>query len=356
MNKKKRRVAVLLSATIGSAVLVLSGCSGKSDQTEKTLRVGVITYTQDDPFINGLTDELKEQLKAMENKERRIIVSTKSGNDDQQEQNEKVEEMIDAGCDVLCINLVDRTAPSRIIRMARNEDIPVIFFNREPVREDLVQWEKLYYVGCDAEQSGIMQGEIAAEYINSHPEVDKNKDGKIQYVLLEGEAGHQDAISRTEYSVKTLMKKDVILEKLSYQLADWNRGQAENRMNRLISQYGKEIELVISNNDEMALGAVEAYRTVGYAREDWPVIFGIDGLEEALEAVKAGEMQGSILNDRVDQAKEMAKMAVELFEGEDFEQESLKEGRYYFSEYQKVDGSNIDEYLNAEETISHSGM
>lgn len=83
--------------------------------------------------------------------------------------------MIDAGCDVLCINLVDRTAPSRIIRMARNEDIPVIFFNREPVREDLVQWEKLYYVGCDAEQSGIMQGEIAAEYINSHPEVDKTR-------------------------------------------------------------------------------------------------------------------------------------------------------------------------------------
>ena len=69
MNKKKRRVAVLLSATIGSAVLVLSGCSGKSDQTEKTLRVGVITYTQDDPFINGLTDELKAQLKAMENNE-----------------------------------------------------------------------------------------------------------------------------------------------------------------------------------------------------------------------------------------------------------------------------------------------
>ena len=211
-------------------------------------------------------------------------------------------------------------------------------------------------MGCDAEQSGIMQGEIAEEYIKSHPEVDKNQDGKIQYVLLEGEAGHQDAISRTEYSVKTLMKNDVILEKLSYQLADWNRGQAENRMNRLISQYGKKIELVMSNNDEMALGAVEAYRKAGYVREEWPVIFGIDGLEEALEAVKAGEMQGSILNDRVDQAKEMAKMAVELFEGEDFEQESLKEGRYYFSEYQKVDGSNIDEYLNAEETISHSGM
>ena len=349
MNKKKRRVAVLLSATIGSAVLVLSGCSGKSDLRRRTTRLPLWQHPYIEYNINGLTDELKEQLKAMENKERRIIVSTKSGNDDQQEQNEKVEEMIDAGCDVLCVNLVDRTAPYRIIRMARNEKIPVIFFNREPVKEDLMQWDKLYYVGCDAEQSGIMQGEIAAEYINSHSEVDKNKDGKIQYVLLEGEAGHQDAISRTEYSVKTLMKNDVSLEKLSYQFADWNRGQAENRMNRLISQYGTEIELVLSNNDEMALGAVEAYRKVGYIRKDWPVIFGIDGLEDALEAVKAGEMQGSIYNDRVDQAKEMAKMAVTLFEGKDLDQESLKDGRYYFSEYKKVDGSNIEEYLNAEE-------
>ena len=115
MNKKKRRVAVLLSATIGSAVLVLSGCSGKSDQTEKTLRVGVITYTQDDPFINGLTDELKAQLKAMENKERRIIVSTKSGNDDQQEQNEKVEEMIDAGCGNVCVEVIARKLRSAAV-------------------------------------------------------------------------------------------------------------------------------------------------------------------------------------------------------------------------------------------------
>ena len=355
MSKKCRKKSVC-AVVVMVAMLCISGCGSGKIKSDKVLRVGVVTYTQDDPFINALADKLKENLKSMETEDMKITVSVKNGNDDQQDQNDIVEEMIDAGCDVLCINLVDRTAPSRIIRMARNEDIPVIFFNREPVREDLVQWEKLYYVGCDAEQSGIMQGEIAAEYINSHSEVDKNKDGKIQYVLLEGEAGHQDAISRTEYSVKTLMKNDVILEKLSYQLADWNRGQAENRMNRLISQYGKKIELVMSNNDEMALGAVEAYRKAGYAREDWPVIFGIDGLEEALEAVKAGEMQGSILNDRVDQAKEMAKMAVELFEGEDFEQESLKEGRYYFSEYQKVDGSNIDEYLNAEETISHSGM
>ena len=359
MKKKTERIY----RTIGVftiAAIVFSGCGtgqSRKEQDGKNLKIGISVYDQYDTFVSELVSNFQDYAKTREKDWGiSITMDVENANKSQMIQNDQMDDFIKDGMDVVCINLVDRTDASTIIEKAQASDVPVIFFNREPVREDLMQWEKLYYVGCDAEQSGIMQGEIAEEYIKSHPEVDKNQDGKIQYVLLEGEAGHQDAISRTEYSVKTLMKNDVILEKLSYQLADWNRGQAENRMNRLISQYGKKIELVMSNNDEMALGAVEAYRKAGYVREEWPVIFGIDGLEEALEAVKAGEMQGSILNDRVDQAKKMAKMAVELFEGEEFDQESLKEGRYYFSEYQKVDGSNIDEYLNAEETISHSEM
>ena len=339
----------MIFLTVSVLALSFPGCGKKENTSDRTLRVGIVTYTQDDPFINTMTEQIREDLKLKESKDMKILVSVKNGDNDQRDQDELVEEMIAAGCDVLCVNLVDRTAPSDIIKAARQEKIPVIFFNREPVKEDLMQWDQLYYVGCDAKQSGEMQGEIAADYLKAHPGADKNQDGKIQYVLLEGEAGHQDAISRTDCSVKTLIENGIELEKLSYQFADWNRGQAENRMSQLIDHYGTEIELVISNNDEMALGAVEAYRKVGYIRKDWPVIFGIDGLEDALEAVKDGEMQGSIYNDRVDQAKEMAKMAVTLFEGKDLDQESLKDGRYYFSEYKKVDGSNIEEYLNAEE-------
>lgn len=242
MNKTDRKKWMTLAVMI-LLIFTCSGCGTRHPKMKEALRVGVVTYTLDDPFINAMTDKLKENLKSMETEDMKIIVSVKNGRDDQQAQNETVEEMIDAGCDVLCINLVDRTAPSRIIKLAKQNHIPVIFFNREPVREDLLQWEDLYYVGCEAEQSGIMQGEIAADYIKDHPEVDKNQDGKIQYVLLEGEAGHQDTISRTDYSVKTLIEKGVQLEKLSYQFADWNRGQAENRMTRLISQYEDGIGL-----------------------------------------------------------------------------------------------------------------
>ena len=256
-RQKRRKIYVLLLAA--AMIVSLMGCGSSNKKSNKTMRVGVVTYTADDRFINAMIEKVKSQLKTMETTNMNVIVSVRSGDNDQREQDEIVDEMIDAGCDVLCVNLVDRTAPANIIKSARQSDIPVIFFNREPVRDDLMQWEKLYYVGCDAKESGDMQGEIAANYIKKHSEVDRNGDGKIQYVLLEGEAGHQDAISRTDCSVKTIMDKGVDLEKLSYQFADWNRGQAENRMTQLISQYGSQIELVISNNDEMALGAVEAY-------------------------------------------------------------------------------------------------
>ena len=344
MSKKCRKKSVC-AVVVMVAMLCISGCGSGKIKSDKVLRVGVVTYTQDDPFINALADKLKENLKSMETEDMKITVSVKNGNDDQQDQNDIVEEMIDAGCDVLCVNLVDRTAPSRIIRLAKHNDIPIIFFNREPVWEDLMQWEDLYYVGCDAEQSGVMQGEIAADYIKNHPEVDKNQDGEIQYVLLEGEAGHQDAISRTDFSVKTLIEKEVNLEKLSYQFADWNRGQAENRTNQLIEQYGDKIEMIISNNDEMALGALEAYKKSKYNKKQWPIIFGIDGLDDALAAIKNGEMQGTVYNDKEDQALEISRLVVDIYQGNSMKNHNLQQGKYYVSQYKKVEKSSIDKFI-----------
>lgn len=343
-RQKRRKIYVLVLAV--AMIVSLMGCGSSNKKTNKTMRVGVVTYTSDDPFINAMVEKVKSQLKTMETTNMNVIVSVRSGDNDQREQDEIVDEMIDAGCDVLCVNLVDRTAPANIIKSARQSDIPVIFFNREPVRDDLMQWEKLYYVGCDAKESGDMQGEIAADYIKKHGEVDRNGDGKIQYVLLEGEAGHQDAISRTDCSVKTIMEGGVELEKLSYQFADWNRGQAENRMTQLISQYGSQIELVISNNDEMALGAVEAYNNSKISRDRWPVIFGIDGLDDALQAIKQGDMQGTVYNDKEAQAGEIARLAVDLFNGSSLDGHRLDEGRYYVSPYWKVDVDSVDDFLH----------
>ena len=169
MNKRKKIVVGLILGII--LVCNICGCQSNKEEKNSILRVGIVTYTQDDPFINALKEQLKGNLKTMETKDMKIMISERNGDNDQRDQNEAVEEMIDAGCDIMCINLVDRTEPSKIIKMARQNNIPVIFFNREPVKEDLKQWDKLYYVGCNAEQSGKMQGQIAAKYIKKNKKI-----------------------------------------------------------------------------------------------------------------------------------------------------------------------------------------
>ena len=321
MRRNNMNICIILLVMM----TLLSGCTKQETETHKTLRVGVVLYTQDDPFINALADCLKANFEEEESDDLKIIMTVRDGKNDQSEQNAVVQEIIDAGCDVLCVGLVDRTEPSDIIEMAQSENIPVIFFNREPVREDIMQWDQLYYVGAEAEQSGSMQGELAADLIQSNNGIDRNHDGKIQYVILEGEAGHQDTIIRTDSVVETLMDKGIRLEKLS-------------------DQYGDEIELVLSNNDEMALGAVNAYDKLGYTEEERPVIFGIDGLEDALDAIQQGDIQGTVYNDKEGQAAQIANLALDLFQNNALTQYHFEDERYIFLPYQKVDASNVADY------------
>lgn len=107
----------------------------------------------------------------------------------QNTQNDQVERFISLGCDVMCINPVDRTAASVIIDKAMAADIPVVFFNRQPVEEDMDRWDQLYYVEAAAKESAVLQGSIVVDHYRENPEsLDLNGDGVVSYVLLEGRA------------------------------------------------------------------------------------------------------------------------------------------------------------------------
>ena len=278
-----------------------------------------------------------------------VMVTVRDAVGSQRTQNDQVKEMIDEGCNILCINLVDRTDPSEIIDSAKEKNIPIIFFNREPVAEDMMQWDKLYYVGAKARQSGQMQGEIAANLILKDKSIDKNHDGKIQYVVLEGEMGHQDAIVRTDSSVETILAKGIKMEKLSYEIANWKRAQAQNRMEQLIRQYGNTIELVLSNNDDMALGALDSYRIMGYTKDNMPMMLGVDGMQEALEAVKDGCLTGTVYNDKEGQAKMMAAIVFASVSGKGLDGIHFENLTEVYLPYQKVTIDNVDHYLETNE-------
>ena len=107
------------SILIGCMLLCLTGCTANSEKKRDVLRVGVVLYTQDDPFINALTDCLKEDLAGYESDSLKVIMTVRDGKNDQKIQNEVVKEMLDAGCEILAVDLVDRTEPSNIIKMAK---------------------------------------------------------------------------------------------------------------------------------------------------------------------------------------------------------------------------------------------
>ena len=228
---------------------------------------------------------------------------------------EQVDRFLDRGYDVLLVNIVDRTAAAVLIDKAEAAGVPVIFFNRQPVAEDIDYRERVYYVGARAEESGALQGKLVLDaWRDEVLGLDRNGDGVLQYVMLEGEPGHQDSLLRTEWSVKTLTDAGVAVEKLDGDAANWNRGQAAAKMAQWLDEFGDGIEVVFSNNDDMALGAIDAIR----AREGFgALVVGVDGTAPALEAVASGELYGTILNNGKGIAKAMLDLALALADGRD---------------------------------------
>jgi methyl-galactoside transport system substrate-binding protein len=336
--KKKGRWQWIRLLFLPVVFLALTGCGRQGKNEVTSIKIGVSVYNQYDTFISQLMTTFEAVAKEKEEETGgSILIDVQNAAGSQSEQNNQIEDFINSGCDILCVNLVDRTDPTMIIDKAKSADIPVIFFNRELVEEDLERWEKLYYVGAVALESGILQGEIVVEtYQNTPDKLDKNKDGILQYVILEGEAGHQDAIIRTEYSVNTIEEGGIAVEKLGHAIANWNRGQAQAKMQQWLETLGDKIELVLANNDDMALGAIDALKAAGISLSEAPFIVGIDGTEAAMEVLEEGWLSGTVFNDSDGQARQMLLLAYDLATGSSTDDVAYKEGRYVRLPYQKV--------------------
>ena len=332
----------LLWAVLG--LLALCACGG-GEERDDSLRIGVALYTQDDTFISTMARSLEQLAQEEENRiGLKITLLLSDGRSSQTTQLDQVDRFLARGCDVLCVNIVDRTAAAVMIDKAQAEGVPLIFFNRQPVEEDIQRWERIYYVGASARESGELQGRLVLEaWEKERPRWDANGDGVLQYVMLEGEPGHQDALLRTEYAIQVLADAGVEVEKLAGDTANWNRAQGASRTARWLEEFGARIEVIFSNNDDMALGAIDALKETGRPLESWPLIVGVDATEPALEAVAAGELYGTVYNDGPGQARAMLDLALALYHGEDPAQAAaLEEGHYVWLPYQPVTGNNTE--------------
>ena len=302
MNRMKKLLCTVL------AMMLL----GTPAFAEELPAFGVCVYDGTDTFMASLRLHLETYAQG---KARLTVYDSRN---DQNLQNDQVESMLEAGVDVLIINPVDRLAAGYLIEKARQRQTPALFINKEPLLEDLLLYEYAFYVGADGAESGRLSGEILAEYFLAYPEADRNGDGTVQYVLIKGEPGHQDAELRTQNALKPLQEAGFHVEKLQEDTGMWRRQLAQEKMAGFLLAWGDQIECVISNNDEMALGAINALKAAGYfsGGRFMPVV-GVDAISPAIEALRQGSLLGTVFNDGERQAMAAVDLAILLARGEE---------------------------------------
>lgn len=303
------------SLVLAALLFLPAGCTA-GDSEEKAIRIGVAIYKGDDTYIATITASIQERVDAyVRETGEKVYVTVSDAQESQATQNDQIDRFLSLNYDVLCVNLVDRTDAGRVVDKARAADVPVIFFNREPVLEDLTSWSRVYYMGSDARESAELQaGIVLSLWERDRAALDLNGDGILQYVMLEGESRHQDTIIRTEVPIQVLKDAGVPMERIDGGRANWSRSQAAALVEGYFSTHGSAIELIFCNNDDMALGAADAVERLSLSFHN---IVGIDGTPQGLAAVDGGKLLGTVVMDSPAHGDTAFHMALALARGED---------------------------------------
>ncbi len=298
--KKIGMIALVLLMAL-SVVNVFA--AGQKDSGQ--IVIGANIYSFADNFMNGVMKPELERYAA--GKGAKIEIVDSEGQ--QAKLNDQVDVFITKKVSVLAINLVDPASAQAIINKAKAAKIPLILFNKEPTEAGaMASYDKVWYVGTNSAESGIIQGQMMVNDWKANPSWDKNKDGVVQYVLLKGEPGHPDAEARTKESVKAFVDAGIKVQQLALEAdPNWSTQHGNDKMATwLTSSFGKNIELVICNNDGMAFGAINALKTAGVKLP----LYGVDALDQALTHIADGEMNGTVLNDGVNQSRATLDLAI----------------------------------------------
>ncbi len=303
----------LLTMMLVLLTFVLSCGSKKAESTDgaKKVTLGVTYYKFDDNFLAGMRNDM---IAIAKEKYPNIELLNNDSQNSQSILNDQIDVLINKGVDVLVINLVDPTAGQQVINKAKAANIPIVLFNKDPGVEALNSYDKAWYVGTTPKDSGILQGQVIEKAWLANPAYDLNGDGVIQYVMLFGEPGQPDAEARTKYSIEYLNGKGIKTEELHKDIANWDAAQAKDKMDAWLSgPNANKIEVVIANNDGMALGAVESVKAF---KKKLPV-FGVDAIQEALTLIEKGEMVGTVLQDATGQARAILELANNIANGKE---------------------------------------
>ncbi|EKQ56730.1 MULTISPECIES: galactose ABC transporter substrate-binding protein [unclassified Clostridium] len=309
-------VTIVLTAGTSKNIIPVSSNSSK----KLPVKIGVFFDNSNAMYISLLKQNLEAIEKENEDKVKFTYFNAK---DNQTLQNESIEKALADDYDLFIIGIISPNLNDvkGTLSKIMEKDIPLIL-NPDPAQEIInfvKPYKKFVVIGADFEQSGTMEGKILANEWNAHKDIiDKNHDGKLQYVMLRGRIGSPLTYLRTKYSILELNNSGIKTEELAAPYCEWMQDCAKSSIDSLFLGNGNRIEAIISNNDAMAVGAVEALQKYGYNKGDIrktiPVV-GIDGMPAAKELIQKGYMTGTVVVEPHDLAEALYSIGMNLATG-----------------------------------------
>lgn len=315
--RRLKKTMIYLSLFI-AVCFIFTGCAQKKTvkYTSKKYRIGFAMPTYDDVFLSKLMNSAKKEAEKLTDADV-IFVNAKN---DSTKQTSQVVNLIAQKCNVIIVCPVDNKKGSEYITMAKNANIPIISVNRKFNNQS----DLSAYVGSESITAGTMEMEYIAKKLN----------GKGNIVILRGEDSEEAAIKRTE-GIKQVLKNYPDIKVVAEETGKWQRALAMQITEGWIKSNVK-FDAVVSNNDEMAIGAIMALKESNMQGK--VLVGGVDATSDALKLMKEGTLTVTIFQNAAGQGSEAINAAYKMAKGEKVDDNVLVP-------YELVTPDNSDKYL-----------
>lgn len=261
----------------------------------KDLQIGVSMALFDDNFLTIVRTSIQKELK-----KENVNGQVEDAKNDVSQQLQQVQNFIGQGVDAIIVNPVDTNAVKPIMDQASKAGVPLIFINRRPAAE---LTGKMAYVGSNSQLAGRLQMEALAKQMNY----------KGNVAILLGDLANESTRERTK-GVKEIVAKYPGLKIVQEQTAKFMRNDAVDVVSNWLTA-GDDIQAIASNNDEMAIGALQALGK----NDSHVLVAGVDGTPDALQMIKNGKMVATVFQDAKGQGEGAVQAAVKLAKGQSVE-------------------------------------
>ncbi|MCC2257562.1 sugar ABC transporter substrate-binding protein [Intestinimonas aquisgranensis] len=326
----KRLTALVLSLAMA---LSLAACGGSSS-TSETDSDEILIYT----FI-AARDEWNTTLEqgTLNCGIEGVKVVSQNAENDAIKQLQQIETAVTAGAQALIVQMADAETLAEIEEAAQG--VPVVMVNRNPSDYSLLN-ENVIYLGCDEATAGYQQGDYLTEYFKAQGKTD------FTYLLLSGALGTVPARVRTDSVLSQLEANGMnATEATSPLVCDWDRATAMDNVTPLLGV--TEFDCIISNNDAMALGAIEALEQAGMDPSSIPIV-GVDATGDGRAAVAEGKMAMTAFQDGDEMGKAAVQAALNMINGkepsEGIDYKPTEDNPYVLAkDFVMVTADNVDE-------------